>query len=66
MSPAVCCAARCASRAVSAMESLIAAMPGGQGCPPRSGTGAVPGAGLGLVPAEGVLQDRVHGEVFPF
>jgi hypothetical protein len=36
---------------------------GGQGGVPAD---PVPGAGLGLVPAEDVLQDRVHGEVFPF
>ena len=42
MSPAVYWVARCVSRAVSAMESLMAAMPGGQGCAPWSGTGASP------------------------
>ena len=42
MSPAVYCLVRCASRAVSAMDSLMAAMPGGQGFPARSGTGASP------------------------
>ena len=42
MSPAACCLARRSMRAVSAMVSLIAAMRGGQGCPPRAGTGASP------------------------
>ena len=42
MSPAACCLARRSMRAVSAMVSLMAAMPGGQGCPLREGTGASP------------------------
>ncbi len=42
ISPAAYCLARPASRAVSAIDSLIGAMPGGQGWPPRTGTGASP------------------------
>ncbi len=40
MSPAVWPAARRVRRMVSAMDSLMGAMPGGQGCPPRVGRGA--------------------------
>ena len=42
ISPAACCLARTVSRMVSAMDSLIGAMPAGQGRPARSGTGASP------------------------
>ena len=42
ISPAAYCLARPASRAVSAIDSLMGAMPGGQGWPPRTGTGASP------------------------
>ena len=42
ISLAACCLARTVSRMVSAMDSLIGAMPAGQGWPPRSGTGASP------------------------
>ena len=40
MSPAACCFARAASRAVSATDSRIGLIWRGQGCPPRAGTGA--------------------------
>ena len=42
MSPAACCLAGRSMRAVSAIVSLIAAMPDGQGCPLRAETGASP------------------------
>ena len=42
MSRAACWRARRVSRAVSATVSLMAPMPGGQGCPGRAGTGASP------------------------
>ena len=48
MSPAACCLARRSMRAVSAMVSLIAAMPGGQGCALRAGTGASPNRQLSV------------------
>jgi len=35
ISPAVCCLARPASLVVSAMDSLMGAVPGGRGCPPH-------------------------------
>jgi hypothetical protein len=42
ISPAAYCVARAASRVVSAIDSLMGAMPGGQGWPPRAGMGASP------------------------
>ena len=42
ISPAACCLAKRSMRAVSAIVSLIAAMPGGQGCPLRALTCASP------------------------
>ena len=43
MSPAFQSRARRSMRAVSASDSSIGGMPGGQGWPPRAGTGAPPG-----------------------
>ena len=42
ISPAVCCLARTVSRMVSAMDSLIGAMPAGQGRPPGPGRARQP------------------------
>jgi hypothetical protein len=42
MMPAFQSRARCSMRAVSAGDSPIGGMPGGQGWPPRAGSGAVP------------------------
>ena len=58
ISPAAYCLARPANRAVSAIDSLMGAMPGGQGWPPRTGTGASP---RGVSRSASLISPSSHG-----
>src|ERR1022692_967826 len=62
ISPAVTCAARRVSRAVSATDSRIGAMRGGQGWPPRAGTGA---SLRGIRRSASLTSSPLSGAAFP-